>query len=432
MQEKTRVGLGIAAWCVIFVVMALAGVVVVMRDNGTETKATGDVGYAYVERMPRVAPHEVGMSQEALCFIDSAAMQSIANGETPGVVIGVVRDGKLAYAKAFGMREYGDEAQPMTLDTRFDIASLTKPVATAIAIMQFVERGKVGLGDRVEKYIPGFQPWRSKEKGGEVKHITIQDLLAHSSGIEAYVSQERVLMAYPDAECVDAALLIRYIAEQERSCEPRTKSLYSCLNYIVLGEIVERVSGVTLAEYAQANIFAPLGMSETCFNPNETYAKMCAPTTYDEQWGLMRGVVHDPLSREVMEGVSGNAGLFTTLEDISIYAAMLLDGGCWSGERVLSERSVATMFARPRGLDDWDKAMCWSCVNGYSGLFGDLLTDAAVGHSGATGTSLVVDPELDVAIIILTNRVHSSSSSSASIRTLRSRVATAVAAAIED
>ena len=214
----------------------------------------------------------------------------------------------------------------------------------------------------------------------------------------------------------------------ERMGAPRTMCKYSCLNYILLGEIVERLTGVSLAEYATQNIFAPLQMTNTCFTPNEEYALLCVPTSAVGADEELRGVVNDPLARELMAGVSGNAGLFSTAEDLAVYVAMLLNGGEWQGERVLTSRAVEMLFTVPEGVET-TRTMAWDRLSSNF----EALEEGEVGsiyvHTGATGTSIHIDRAQRMAIIILTNRTHAEGAAS-DIKELRRSIATIVSYAV--
>lgn len=437
MNERLRVTLGILLLLGLIGGFIASGVIALQRDDDQATTyidsniIDNNINTTAQEAttLQRVAPAEVGFDTERLSLIDSIVECNIRHGELSGCVVGVVRHGKIAFSKAYGNDGLSADAQPITLDTRFDLASLTKPIATATATMQLVEQGRLPLAARIDRYIEGFEGWCSKEDRGDTTHLRIVDLLAHCSGLPPYVSIERLRREYDDAEHIDKEIIIDYISHCQRRIEPRSETLYSCLGYIVLGSIVERVTGIPLDEYCQRHIFTPLGMHNTCYLPDEEYASLCAPTLIVNNIA-QRGSVHDPLTREVMGGVSGNAGLFSTLDDVAIYAATILGGGEWRGERILSKRSVATMLSQPRVMRDSDRTLCFAKVGGYSGLFGDLVTDSAIGHSGATGTSLVIDPELDLAIIILSNRVLTVPEGS--LTPMRSAIASVVLGAVEE
>ena len=431
MNESKRVSLaifGFVAVAVVFVVLGVYG----FGRIGARAYASGlDVEGSQLEI---VTPESVGLDGARLARIDSVVEEYLAQEAFPGAVVGVVREGKIVYRKCFGYREVLGDSVAMTLDTRFDLASLTKPVAVATSVMQLVERGKITLGDRVDSYIPGFRGWAAEREDGlkptsaDTVHIRIADLLTHTSGLPPYVMPKSILSTNPDAQLPDADAVVDYIATCDRRAVARTERIYSCLNYIVLARIVEIVTGERIDEYASKNIFEPLKMTNTCYLPSTEYASKCAPTEPDKSGKCYRGVVHDPLAREGMGGVSGNAGLFSTLDDLMTYCAMLLNAGSLNGEDILSKRAVEVMMSRPRGYEKFDRTLGWENFALCAQTGGDLFSSSTIGHTGATGTSIVIDPELDIAVIVLTNYRHSTTK-----RTLldfRSKISTVVAASV--
>lgn len=423
MNEKRRISLSITAFCIIAAMFLLAGVYGVSR---MQAQATGvEVSSS---ALAEATPESVGLSSSRLARIDSVVMRYIRDGVFPGAVVGVVRDGKVVYRKAFGYRQTIGDSVPMTLDTRFDLASLTKPVAVATSVLQLVERGDITLGDRVDKYIPNFRGWASKESPKDSVHIRIADLMTHTSGLPPYVMPKRILEADPSAQLPASSEVIDYIARCDRLSVARTERLYSCLSYIVLAHIVEQVTGKRIDEYARESIFEPLSMLNTRYMPDAEYAALCAPTERGRDGRLYRGVVHDPLAREAMGGVSGNAGLFSTLDDLLRYVTMLLNGGTLDGVQVLAPRTVDIMLSRLHGYERFDRTPGWESYASCSQTGGDLLSLSTVGHTGATGTSIVIDPEHNLSIVILTNYIHTSKQRS--LLDFRSKIATVVGASI--
>ena len=368
-------------------------------------KATAHDLAHYEQLLPVASPESVDMDSRRLARIDTIVERYVAEEAIPGAVVGVMRHGKVVYRKAFGKRQVVAADEDMTLDTRFDLASLTKPVAVATSVMQLVERGDITLGDRVDKYIPKFRGWATKESPRDTVNIRIADLLTHTSGLPAYVSLKRLKTTYPKAEFPCRDSVIHYIASCDRVATARTAKLYSCLNYIMLAYIVEQVTGMPIDEYAETNIFKPLGMYNTCYMPSDEYSALVAPTM-SESGATLRGAVHDPLAREGMGGVSGNAGLFSTLDDLMIYASMLLNEGAWGGVEILAPRTARAMMMRPRGYEAFNRTLGWEHYDICSQTGGDLLSGSTIGHTGATGTSIVIDPENDLIIVMLTNRAH--------------------------
>jgi len=362
-----------------------------------------------------VAPEKVGLSPARLARLDEVFAAAMARKEVPGAVVLVGRHGKVAFRKAYGMRAVAPKAEAMTADTAFDLASLTKPVATAAAVMTLVEQGRVRLEDPVVQYLPAFGAG-----GGEREKVTVEELLVHRSGLvpddpmdfyagtpeEIWARKNAARLAYP----------------------PGLRFSYSDAGYEVLGELVRVVTGETLDVYAQKAVFAPLGMSDTEFRPVGRGGRIpvarIAPT---EKRGdtFLRGEVHDPRAR-ALGGVAGHAGLFGTADDLALFArAVLGNGGGW-----LSPAGVAAM-TRIRDFGDGDlRAIGWDVETHYASSRGDLFPLGSFGHTGWTGTSIWLDPETDVFVILLAARNHPDGAGNAI--PLRSRVASVVAAAVTD
>lgn len=356
-------------------------------------------------RLPDTRPDEVGLDPAGLARIDAVVEQAIAEGRCPGAVVLVARAGKVAYRKAYGLRARLPRAEPMTADTVFDLASLTKPVATATSILLLQERGKLRLDDPVARHLPDFAR-NGKEK------VTVEHLLLHTSGLIA----DNALADYRGGR----QKAMEKIADLGLSAAPGARLVYSDVGFIVLGALVEKLSGEPLEEFAHKNVFAPLGMNDTGFRP---VADRCAPTEKDgERW--LRGVVHDPRAR-LLGGAAGHAGLFGTADDLAVYAQMLLDGGTHAGRRLLKEETVRLMI-QPRPVPGGLRALGWDVRSAYSSNRGQHF--AGFGHTGFTGTSLWIDPPSRTVVIILTNRVHPHGKGD--VTRLRARVATLVAEAI--
>ena len=245
-----------------------------------------------------------------LAILDGIIQNAIHQGQMPGAVLMVWHNGQVMYRKAFGNRSLEPRRETMTLDTIFDLASLTKVVATTTAIMQLMERGQVRLNDPVAKYIPEFA-----QNGKE--DITVRNLLTHYSGLRGDLDLAQAWQGH------DTAFSMAFA--ETPVIPPGSRFLYSDINFIVLGALIERVSGTSEDDYCLKNIFTPLGMTHTRFLPPATWRSAIAPTEYDEQGKMLRGVVHDPTARR-MGGVSGHAGLFSTVGDLSKFAQALLKG----------------------------------------------------------------------------------------------------------
>jgi len=344
----------------------------------------------------------------SLSVLDSIIQISIQNHEIPGAVLIVGHDGQGIYRKAFGNRSLEPKIEPMTVETIFDIASLTKVVATTIAVMQLEEQGRVRLNDPVVKYIPEFG---QNSKGD----ITVRDLLTHYSGLAPDIDLN------PPWTGRDVAYSMSFAATP--IAPPETQFIYSDTNFIVLAALVERVSGMPLDSYCAQNIFIPLGMSHTRFLPPADWLPQIAPTEYDEHNQMLRGVVHDPRARR-MGGVAGHAGVFSTADDLAKFAQALLDGS-----RILSPLAIRKMTSpeQPPNLPAV-RGFGWDIDSPFSSNRGELLPVGSFGHTGFTGTSIWIDPTTRTYIILLTNAVHPRGQGS--VLSLRAKIATAVAAAI--
>ena len=372
-----------------------------------------------------VKPQKVGLDEHKLIYVDNAIQESIEKREIPGAVLAIVRHKKIAYLKAYGNKQVYPDTIAMTTNTVFDLASVSKSVSTAISTMILLERGQIRLRDNVSVYIPDFQPWTDADSGRK-KNIRIIDLLTHTSGLPSYASVEELKKEYamPDPDG-----LITYISKVKRNNEPSTVFNYSCLNFITLQRIIEAVSGMSLQNFAKQNIFIPLAMRHTDYNPTGEILDWVAPTQKQSDGSVLKGKVHDPLAGIVNGGISGNAGVFSNAEDLAVLTAMLLNNGEIKGVRVLSPLTIKAMRSVPRGFEQFGRALGWDVYSGYASD-GDLFDVSAYGHTGYTGTSVTIDPESDTAVILLTNRVHPDDKGAVS--RLREVVANVVAASITD
>lgn len=328
------------------------------------------------------------------------------------------------YHHAFGQRTIQPTPEPMSDDTIFDLASLTKVVATTTSIMQLVETGRLRLADPVGQFIPGFDRYR--------KHaITIRHLLTHTSGLRPDLEL--------DVEFAGTDEAIRRAIEEVPVAAVDERFIYSDINFFVLGEIVRRVSGERLDAYARTHIFEPLRMTDTMFLPSDSLRPRIAPTERCRPLGwpcavsatdvpFLRGIVHDPTARR-MDGFAGHAGLFGTAADLSRFCRMLLNGGALEGVRILAAPTIERMIApsTPRGMHDV-RALGWDLDTTYSTNRGELFPLGSFGHTGFTGTSLWLDPGSKSYVIFLSNRVHPDGKGDVSA--LRGRVATIAAAAV--
>jgi uncharacterized protein YbbC (DUF1343 family)/CubicO group peptidase (beta-lactamase class C family) len=353
-----------------------------------------------------------------LAVLDSIIDDAIAQRQIPGAVLVVGHDGRVVYRKAYGSRALEPQREAMTLDTVFDCASLTKVIATTTAVMQLWEQGKFRMSDPVAKYLPEFA------QNGK-QDITIRQLLVHFSGLPEDLELEKKW------EGKETAYRMAFELAPERP--PGSGFLYSDINFIVLGALVEKLSGESLDHYASSHIFAPLGMNETRFAPPASWAARVAPTE-DESHRPLRAVVHDPTARR-MGGVAGHAGVFSTADDLAVLAQALLDGG----RGVLTPASVAKMTAPQQPANSSVlRGFGWDIDSPFSTNRGELLPVGGYGHTGYTGTSLWIDPATKTYIVLLTNSVHmnvaaanpSPPKEKGSAVALRTKVATAVAASL--
>ena len=377
-----------------------------------------------------VSPRKVHLSEDKLAKADSAILDAISRKEIPGAVLGIVRHGCMAYKKAYGCRQVYPTIEPMTTETIFDMASCSKSMSTAISVMQLCENGILRLTDPVANYIPDFCNWKDGE--GNTATIRIQHLLTHTSGLPAYASVESLKKKYgaPNPEG-----LLEHICQVKRQFKPGTDFQYSCLNYIVLQNIIQKCTGQSLRDYAREHIFLPLGMHHTFYLPiGEDYSRwtnLIAPTTRQDDGSVLRGQVHDPLARIMNGGISGNAGVFSTVDDIALLCATLQNGGRWKGTRILSEQTVHTMRTVPEWAKEFGRTYGWDVSSPYASCNGELLSSETYGHTGYTGTSIVIDPVNDISIILLVNAVHPIDGPSRMVR-LRSLISNIVASALSD
>ena len=392
-------------------------------------------------------PEDHGMDPERLARIDAVVADAIRDGDIPGAVVSVVHRGSIVYLKAYGNKSVVPDTVAMTVGTMFDLASLSKCVGTMLSFMQLIEGGYVRLTDPVRRFIPAFKPWADPETG-EAVDITVRDLMTHSSGLSAYYDADKLAARFgpgqPDS-------LMRVIAtEVERHFRPGSDFLYSCLNFITLQHILERVTGERLCDYAQEHIFDPLGLKHTCYFPLQedlrTPARhaellpLVAPTEVQDDGTPLLGAVHDPLARWAGMGNSGNAGVFSDAVDLSHISMLIMnDGKLWAdkklgypkpSQRILSPAAIRLMGTVPPENDpSVGRALGWDVASAHSGLRGDLFNPGAcLMHTGYTGTSLVIDTDSRTAIVLLTNRVHPTDDGS--VGRLRALVSNIVAGAI--
>ena len=345
--------------------------------------------------------------------IDRAIEEAIQQNRLPGAVVLVGHDGRVVYRKAYGQRALVPRPESMTVDTIFDCASLTKVIATTSSLMKLFEEGRFRLNDKVTDYIPEFQGGKSD--------ITLRNLFTHFSGLAPDV------VLKPEWSGNETGLRLAYTTKP--AGPPGVRHVYSDINFILLGELVHRLSGQPLNEYAKQHVFLPLGMKETTFLPPASWIPRIAPTERpDKNSPPLRGVVHDPTAR-FMGGVAGHAGLFSTADDLARFAQMMIDSGELDGVRVFNPLTVAK-FTEPQTPPDQPvlRGLGWDIDSPYSSNRGELFPIGSFGHTGFTGTSVWIDPSTKTYVILLANSVHPDARPS--LVPLRAKVATIAAAAV--
>lgn len=373
---------------------------------------------ATVAAAPKANMPASDISRQRLAGIPAVVEDAIRRGQTPGAVVLIGHRGKVVYRSAFGNRRLVPRRLPMKVDTIFDLASLTKVIATTTAVTQLFEQGKIRLDDPVTEYWPEFGA-NGKE------HITIRELMTHYSGLPPDLDLKTPWSGYETA--------MRMIVDVKPIVPPGTRFIYSDINFETLGELVRRISGQTLDAYCAQHVFGRLGMKHTFFKPLVTHPNLrnrIAPTQHEfgTTGKILWGEVHDPTSRR-MGGVAGHAGLFSDADDLAIFAQMLLNGGSYHRVRILSPLSVEKMTT-PQSPPDQVAArgLGWDIGSPYASNRGELLPVGSYGHTGFTGTSIWIDPVSETYVIILCNRVHPDGHGD--VIPLRSKIATLVGAAL--
>ncbi len=391
------------------------------------------------QTLPVAPPLSVGMNAAKLNQIDELVEADIKDKKLPGAVVLVGHKGKIVFRKAYGNRSLVPTVEKMTVDTRFDVASLTKPIATATSIMILIEDGKLRLNDTIGKFIPDIDD-------PEAKKVTIQQLLTHTSGYR------------PDFDLGEQWFgnsgMLEALKKEKLRNPPGTRFVYSDIGFIVLGEIIGRVANPGLPEFPGMRITDQLGTTNTGYINSRDWTsanfdkeiRKVAPTenvkgqkSYlggkfegdaSEGDAMLRGQVHDPTAYR-MNGIAGHAGLFSTADDLAKYCQMMLNGGTLGGKRVLSAQTVARMTA-PQVIseDGATRGLGWDINSSFSSNRGDLFPLGSFGHTGFTGTSVWIDRVSQTFVVFLSNRVHPDGKGD--VTPLRSKVATVAASAIED
>jgi CubicO group peptidase (beta-lactamase class C family) len=337
--------------------------------------------------LPVKAPAAVGMSAARLRVIDRVVTNGIKAGGYPGAAVVVGRKGAAVWEKGFGRTDWRPSSPTVSAtETIYDLASLTKVVGTTTAVMILYDAGLVSLDDPVSKYLPEFS-------GGYKDSVTVRLLLEHRSGLAAGRDLWRLTNSPAEARHLVLTSPLQY--------RPGARIVYSDLGAITLGLLVEKISGQRLDSFLEEHVFRPLGMEETFFIPPASLRSRIAPTEVTPPRGYpLRGEVHDE-NAYALGGIAGHAGMFSTAADLSIFAQMILNGGEYDGVRIVSDSTVRRFTARAAG----NRALGWAMADGQWGS-GRFLSEHAFGHVGYTGTSLWIDPDRQMFVILLTNRVH--------------------------
>ncbi|MEJ2581599.1 MAG: serine hydrolase, partial [Acidobacteriota bacterium] len=360
-------------------------------------------------------PEDAGFRPGGMDEVDRVLDEFVAEGAFPGGVVAVGHRGALVHLHPFGKLSYDDDAPAVTADTIYDLASLTKVVATTTMAMIMVDEGRLDLDEKVQDYLPLFQgPGKNK--------VTVRHLLTHRSGIDWWAPLYKELQG-PEA-------YLQRIQGMALVYEPGTDYKYSDLGMILLGEILQRVSGQPLEEFVRERVFEPLKMTDTLYRPGADLLPRIAPTEYDDWRGRMiRGDVHDE-NAFALGGVAPHAGLFSTAGDLARFAQMLVNGGVLEHHRIISRETVG-LFTRKAGDEGSTRALGWDTKSPENSTAGSYFSPRSFGHTGFTGTSIWIDPDRELFLILLTNRVHPTRENQL-IREARPAVADAVVNALTD
>ena len=391
-----------------FIAMSLAAFATAACASGTIAQSAA-VQPAR-ERMILAPP--MGLSPSLPFRLDSLLQAAVRDSVAPAIAIAVGRYDNLIYLHSYGRLTYSDTAAAVDGDTRFDLASLTKVIATTTAAMMLEEQGRLDINRTVASYLPEFN-------APDKKDITVRMLITHRGGLEAFAALWHTLKG---REQYLAAINSRPLAYT-----PGTKSIYSDWDYVLMGLIVERLSGETLDAFTARHIFGPLGMSETGFRPDTVAKRHIAPTEIDSARGLVWGSVHDE-NAGAIGGVSGHAGLFSTAHDLAIFARMMLNGGSVGSVRILLPTTIARWTA-PQDAGS-SRALGWDTPATHSSA-GRFFSPRGYGHTGFTGTSIWTDPQSGVWVVLLTNRVYPTRDNNKHIE-LRRQISDAVQEAATD
>lgn len=368
-----------------------------------------------VNSLIAAAPASVGFDPSLSARLDSIVHLALLEGAAPGAALAVVRYGRLVHLRGYGALEYAPSAAPVSGSTLYDLASLTKVVATTTAAMILEESGKLDLDHTVASYLPELT-------APDKVAITVRMLLTHSGGFEAYAPLYRTARGRAEFLAAINSRPLAYV--------PGARTLYSDWDMVLLQAVIERIAGLPLDQFVDGHLFRQLGMADTRFNPDTNDAALrrrIAPTAYDSMRGLLRGTVHDG-NAWALGGVSGHAGLFSTARDLAVFGQFLLDGGVAGDVRILAPQTIARFTARQGAAGS--RALGWDTPAPQSSA-GRFFSPRSFGHTGFTGTSLWIDPERGVVVVLLMNRVTSRGEATRHVQ-FRRDIADAVQAAILD
>lgn len=342
------------------------------------------------DRLRREDPVTAGFVPEKLAELDKIITAAIRDSAFPAAQLLVLRDGKIAYNTAFGTYTYDPASGSIDNASLFDLASVSKVIGTTTAVMKLIDAGKMSLDDYASKYLPHLA-------AGSKARITIRHLLTHRAGFPPF--KRFFLMCKTAAEALDSVYATELVAE------PGDTTIYSDIGMITMGKIVEKIAGMSQAELLENEFFGPLGMKNTMYNPPRSLWERVVPTEIDTVWrkALVRGIVHDE-NAALLGGVAGHAGLFSTASDLAIYVQMLLNHGTYGGVRYLAENTVKEFTSTH--AEGQDRYLGWDMKSPVGSSAGTLFSRSSFGHTGFTGTSIWVDPEKKLCVILLTNRVH--------------------------
>jgi CubicO group peptidase (beta-lactamase class C family) len=342
------------------------------------------------QRLRRDDPAGAGFDPARLRHVDSIVYAGISDSAFSAAQVAIVKDGMLVWEKAYGKYSYDAASREINGNALFDLASVTKVIATTSAVMKLYDRGLLGLDDPVARYLPAFND-------GAKAAITIRHLLLHRGGFPPF----RKFWEF----CADGSAMMDSVFATPLVAPPGDTTIYSDLGFITLGKIVEKISGMTLSDFVQKEYFAPLGMENTMYRPPRDLRWRAVATEYDSVWrkALVQGTVHDE-NAEFLGGVSGHAGLFSTAGDLAVFVQMLINRGTYDGKRYLEDSTIAAFVeTRREGQQRW---LGWDMKSPKGSSAGALFSASSFGHTGFTGTSVWIDPERKLGVIFLTNRVH--------------------------